>query len=50
LSDITDKEEIQKAVETSEKSNSEPTEKKETVKSEPKSFEELEKQQEKHRK
>ena len=43
LSDITDKEEIQKAVETSEKSNSEATEKKETVKSEPKSFEELEK-------
>ena len=38
LSDITDKEDIQKAVETSETD-----EKKETVKSEPKSFEELEK-------
>ena len=37
LSDITDKEDIQKAVETSEA-----TEKKETVKSEPKTFEELE--------
>ena len=37
LSDITDKEDIQKAVETSEV-----TEKKETVKSEPKTFEELE--------
>ena len=37
ISDITDKEDIQKAVETSEA-----TEKKETVKSEPKTFEELE--------
>ena len=37
LSDITDKEDIQKAVETSEA-----TEKKETVKAEPKTFEELE--------
>ncbi len=41
LSDITDKEDIQKAVET-DKENSEATEKKETVKSEPKTFEELE--------
>jgi carboxyl-terminal processing protease len=43
LSDITDKEDIQKAFETSEKINPETTEKKEAVKSEPKSFEELEK-------
>lgn len=41
LSDITDKEDIQKAVET-DKENPEATEKKETVKSEPKTFEELE--------
>jgi carboxyl-terminal processing protease len=43
LSDITDKEDIQKAFETSEKINPETTEKKDAVKSEPKSFEELEK-------
>ena len=43
LSDITDKEDIQKAFETSEKINPETTEKKEAVKSEPKSFEDLEK-------
>lgn len=41
LSDITDKEDIQKAVET-DKENPEAMEKKETVKSEPKTFEELE--------
>ena len=42
LSDITDKEDIQKAFETSETINPEATEKKEAVKSEPKTFEELE--------
>ena len=41
LSDITDKEDIQKAVET-DKENPEASDKKETVKSEPKTFEELE--------
>ncbi len=43
LSDITDKEDIQKAVETSANINPEATEKKEVIKSEPKTFEELEK-------
>ncbi len=42
LSDITDKEDIQKAFESSETINPEATEKKEAVKSEPKTFEELE--------